>query len=450
MKTVCVAALPYLRWRVMLIAAALTGLLQAQKAAPTPPMGWNSWDSYGITVSEQEFLDNANWMAAHLKKFGWQYAVVDEGWYVLDPLAKPEDAKFNLDENGRYVPVETRYPSGFGVLAKKLHAEGLKFGIHLIRGISKEAVARNLKIAGSNFTAADAADTSDTCPWNTYNYGLKDNEAGQAYYDSLAKLYAAWGVDYIKIDCISDHPYKADEIRMVSQAIAKSGRAMVLSLSPGPTALEKASEVAKWADMWRISDDFWDVWKSNTGKSFPQDLTGQFQKTAAWAPHSGNGRWPDADMLPLGHLGPRPGQGEDRDTAFTQDEQRTVMSLWSIFRSPLIMGGNLTRMDDWTTRLLTNPEVLAVDQHSAGGRQVIAGDNAVVWRAQDGKGGYYLAAFNLGEEARKLAWTWTQLGLPEATYHLRDLWEQKDTGTADKLSLSIPKHGSVLLRVSKQ
>jgi len=439
-------------WKLILLAGSVACLLQAQKAAPTPPMGWNSWDSYGITVSEQEFLDNANWMAAHLRKFGWQYAIVDEGWYVVDPLAKAQDAKFNLDENGRYLPVETRYPSaaggiGFGGLAEKVHAEGLKFGIHLIRGISKEAVARGLKIARSNFTAADAADTKDTCPWNTYNYGVKDNEAGQAYYDSLAKLYAAWGVDYIKIDCISDHPYKAAEIRMVSQAISKSGRAMVLSLSPGPTALEKASDVAKYADLWRISDDFWDVWKSSTGKSFPQDLTGQFQKTAAWAPHSGAGRWPDADMLPLGHLGPRPGNGEDRDSAFTPQEQRTVLTLWCIFRSPLIMGGNLTRMDDATTRLLTNPEVLAVDQHSSGGHQVIAGDNAIVWSARDGKGGYYLAAFNLGEETRKLAWTWTQLGLREAAYHVRDLWEQKDTGTAGKLSVSIEKHASVLLRV---
>jgi len=436
-------------WKVILIAAVLACLLEAQKPAPTPPMGWNSWDSYGITVSEQEFLDNAHWMAAHLLKFGWQYAIVDEGWYVVNPLAKAKDAKFNLDENGRYIPVEARYPSGFGGLAKKVHAEGLKFGIHLIRGISKEAVARNLKIADSNFTAADAADTSDTCPWNTYNYGVKNNEAGQAYYDSLAKLYAAWGVDYIKIDCISDHPYKADEIRMVSQAIAKTGRPMVLSLSPGPTALERASEVAKWADLWRISNDFWDVWKSSTGKSFPQDLSGQFQKIAAWAPYSGDGRWPDADMLPLGHLGPRPGEGEDRDSAFTHDEQRTVLSLWCIFRSPLIMGGNLTRMDGWTTRLLTNPEVLAVDQHSSGGRQVTAGDNAIVWRAQDGKGGYYLAAFNLGEETRKLNWSWTQLGMPEATYRLRDLWERKGMGTAAKLSLSINKHGSVLLRVTK-
>jgi hypothetical protein len=223
---------------------------------------------------------------------------------------------------------------------------------------------------------------------------------------------------------------------------------MVLSLSPGPTSLDKAKEVAQWADMWRISDDFWDVWKKESTKTFPQDLTGQFPKAAAWASHSGNGRWPDADMLPLGHLGPRPGNGTDRETAFNHAEQKSLLTLWSIFRSPLIMGGNLTRMDDWTTRLLTNPEVLAVDQHSANGHQVLAGDNAIVWHAQDGQRGHYIAAFNLGEETRNLSYTWKQLGLPEASYHLRDLWERKDLGTARKFSLPVERHGTVLLRVT--
>jgi hypothetical protein len=435
-------------WKIVFISALAAGWLHAQKAAPTPPMGWNSWDSYGITINEQEFLENADWMAAHLRKFGWQYAVVDEGWYVADPLAKPEDAKFHLDESGRYIPVESRFPSGFSGMAKKVHAEGLKFGIHLIRGIPKEAVARNSKIADSNFTAAEAADTSDTCPWNTYNYGVKNNEAGQAYYDSLARLYASWGVDYIKIDCISDHPYKADEIRMVSEAIRKSGRVMVLSLSPGPTSIEKAKEIAKWADMWRISDDFWDVWKGEAGKRFPQDVTGQFQKMAAWAEHAGNGRWPDADMLPLGHLGPRPGNGQERDSLLNHEEQRTVMTLWCMFRSPLIIGGNLTKMDEWTTQLLTNPEVLAVDQHSSGGRQVAAGENAIVWRASEGAHASYLAVFNLGEETRTLSYSWKQLGLSAGSYHLRDLWQQKDLGAADGLSVAVKAHGVVLLQVT--
>jgi hypothetical protein len=439
-------------WNLLLISATISASAQAQRAAPTPPMGWNSWDSYGITINEQEFLDNASWMASHLRKFGWQYAVVDEGWYVADPLAKPENAQFNLDSDGRYIPVQSRYPSaangaGFGGIAKKMHAQGLKFGIHLIRGIPKEAVARKLPIAGTSFTAVDAADTGDTCPWNVYNYGVKNNAAGQAYYDSLAALYASWGVDYIKIDCISDHPYKGDEIRMISQAIRKSGRAMVLSLSPGPTSIDKAAEVSKWADMWRISDDFWDVWKSSTDKTFPQDVIGQFQKAALWAEHSGSGGWPDADMLPLGHLGPRPGEGQDRECALNHEEQRTVMTLWSIFRSPLVMGGNLTRMDDWTASLLTNPEVLAVDQHSTAGKQVIAGDNAIVWRADEGPSAHYIAVFNLGEEARTLGWNWRQLGLNAATYQVRDLWQRRNLGAAEKLSVLVKAHGTVLLRV---
>jgi hypothetical protein len=438
-------------WAAALPLAFQFSIVNAQKAAPTPPMGWNSWDSYGITINEQEFLANTSWMAAHLKKFGWQYGVVDEGWYVVDPQSKPEDSQFNLDENGRYIPVQSRFPSaaggtGFEALSNKLHAEGLKFGLHIIRGIPKQAVTRNVKIAGTTLLAADAADISDTCPWNTYNYGVKNNPAGQAYYDSVARLYASWNVDYIKIDCISSHPYRGDEIRMFSEAVRKTGRPMVVSLSPGPTPLEKASEVSKWADMWRISDDFWDVWKDDSGKLFPQDLIGQFQKAAAWAEHSGDGHWPDADMLPLGYLGPRPGNEKERESNLNHEEERTVMTLWCIFRSPLIMGGNLTRMDEFTTSLLTNPEVLAVDQHSSGGKQVIAGDNAIVWSAHDGTNGQYLAVFNLGEETRMLHWSWKRLGMNEATYKLRDLWLHTDLGAATNLNVSVKAHGAVLLR----
>jgi hypothetical protein len=432
------------------------GLMPAQSAAPTPPMGWNSWDSYGITINEKEFLDNAAWMAAHLRRFGWQYAVIDEGWYVVDPLAKPETAKFRLDDQGRYIPVDSRFPSaangaGFGPVAKKLHAEGLKFGIHLIRGIPKEAVARKMQFSDNSatsktYSAADAADTSDTCPWNTYNYGVKDNAAGQAYYDSLARLYASWGVDYIKIDCISDHPYKSAEIRMISTAIHKSGRPMVLSLSPGPTSITKGPKVSKWAEMWRISDDFWDVWKVAPGKQFPQDLVGQFQKAAAWAQYAGNGHWPDADMLPLGHLGPRPGNENDRDTKLTHDEQRTLMTLWCTVRSPLIMGGNLLKMDNWTTSLLTNPEVLALDQHSKNARQVLADGKTVVWR--EGPHAAYISVFNLTDQALKAELTWQQLDLPSGPHPVRDLWSQQNSPPASGLTIQNNPHGATLIRIS--
>jgi hypothetical protein len=155
-------------------------------------------------------------------------------------------------------------------------------------------------------------------------------------------------------------------------------------------------------------------------------------------------------MLPLGYLGPRPGNGQARDSELTQEEQKTLMTLWCIFRSPLIMGGNLTKMDEGTTALLTNAEVLAVDQHSSHGKQVTAGDNALLWRAEDGKGAYYLAAFNLGDENRTLEWSWKQVGLTGTSYRLRDLWLHKDLGAAEKLKMMATPHGAVLLRAEGQ
>ena len=183
--------------------------------APTPPMGWNSWDSYGRTITEAQFKANANWMAQHLKRFGWQYVVIDEGWYVLNPESDPKDYQLLLNDSGEFLPVLVRFPSagnnaGFKPLANHVHSLGLKFGIHMIRGIPREAVARNLPIAGSAYHAQDAADTSDACPWNAYNWGVKSSDAGQAYYDSVMKLYAGWNVDFIKVDCIvrKNTPYQ--------------------------------------------------------------------------------------------------------------------------------------------------------------------------------------------------------------------------------------------------
>src|SRR5260370_1556239 len=155
---------------------------------------------------------------------------------------------------------------------------------------------------------------------------------------------------------------------MVSEALRKAGRPIVLSLSPGPTALEKAAEVSKYAQMWRISDDVWDLWQSDT--EFPSGIQNQFARAAKGEPFSGPGHWPDADRLPIGRLEPAAGWEKPRATRLTRDEQRTQITLWSIFRSPLIMGGNLTLCDEWTESLLTNLEVLAVNQHSIGNHAV--------------------------------------------------------------------------------
>ena len=228
-------------------------------------MGLNSWDAYGFTINESDFKANTTILAG-MKQFGWTYAVIDEGWYMADPFGKSvADRKYLWDANGNLIPVESRFPSsangaGFKPLADWVHAQGLKFGIHIVRGIPRDVVKLNLPIVGTAFHATDAADTTDTCPWDEGNYGVADNAAGQAYYDGVLKLYAGWGLDYIKVDCISDHPYRPTEIRQIADAIRKSGRQIVLSLSPGPTKIENADYVSKYAQMWRIQDDHWDSW----------------------------------------------------------------------------------------------------------------------------------------------------------------------------------------------
>ena len=421
--------------------------------AATPPMGWNSWDGYGTTVKEADVKANAQWLAEHLKPFGWQYVVVDMEWFVTNPTpyGNSKTSQYSMDEFGRYTPAVNRFPSaangaGFKPLADYVHSLGLKFGIHILRGIPKQAVEKNLPIAGSSFHATDAADSTDTCPWNFDNYGVEGSKPGaQAYYDSIAKLYASWEVDLIKVDCISSRPYKGDEIQMLSAALAKTGRPIVLSLSPGPAPLDKAEEMRKYAQMWRISNDIWDLWHSTV--DYPQGLGDQFANVAKWAGKAVPGHWPDADMLPLGYLGPAPGWGQPRYSRLSHDEQRTFVTLWCIFPSPLMVGGDLPKADDWTTSLLTNPEVIAVDQHSTGNHPVVTTDKAVVWVAESPAGGHYLAIFNLEESSQSVKYSWQDLGWPAGKRNLRDLWEHKDLGSTDAVTVTLPPHGSVLYGV---
>lgn len=249
--------------------------------APTPPMGWNSWDAYGETVTEAQVRANADWMAKNLKQVGWQYVVIDEGWYVKNPGAKPADVQFAMDETGRFVPVVERFPSsangvGFKPLADYIHSLGLKFGIHIMRGIPREAVAKNLPIANSPYKATEAAIEDDTCPWNNFMYGVQPAASGQAYYNSIMNLYTNWGVDFIKVDCVADHPYKPEEMRTIGLAILFSGREIPLSVSPGPTSVEHAKEVSDYAEMWRISDDFWNHWGPLPDKPWSQGVKAQF------------------------------------------------------------------------------------------------------------------------------------------------------------------------------
>jgi alpha-galactosidase len=437
---------------VMVFAALQVGA--EDKLAPTPPMGWNSWDSYGLTVNEEQFRANMTVMAAQLKEFGWQYVVVDEGWYLQNPeiASMPEKLRYTVNVRGQFDPALNRFPSsangvGFKALSDAVHENGLKFGIHIIRGIPKQTVMAGTRIGTTKYRASLAADTTDTCPWNPDNFGVKANAAGQAWYDALMKQYASWGVDYIKVDCIASHPYKGAEIAMIHKAIGKSGRPMVLSLSPGPTALENALEVGKNAQLWRISDDVWDYWEKKDGKAFPQSVKGQFPVIANWAKYAREGSWPDADMLPIGHLGPAPGEGKARASRLTQEEQRTMITLWAMARSPLFIGGNLTQMDDAMKSLLTDPGVIEVDQHSMSGHLLGQDGDVVAWVAvSENRDKNYLALFNVGDAPVHVDKTFAQYGFVDrAEYKVRDLWMRQELGALNAMVMDLPPHGSVML-----
>jgi len=428
----------------------LSILASAQSSpAPTPPMGWNSWDSYGTTVREENVKANADWMAEHLAKHGWKYIVVDIQWY--EPNAQGHDYKpgapLTMDEFGRLMPAVNRFPSsangaGFKPLADYVHSKGLKFGIHIMRGIPRQAVEKNLPIKGTSYHAADIADKDNACRWNPDMWGVDMTKPGsQAYYNSIAQLYASWGVDFIKADDMGSHLYQPAEIKALSQAIRKTGREMVLSISPGPAPLSEAAFFQKYAQMWRISDDFWDDWKL---------LRQQFDYTRDWAPLVGkNNTWPDADMLPFGKLRVTSVEGGGASSKFTPDEQQTVMSLWSIFRSPLIFGGDLPSNDPATTALITNAEVLEVNQHSSGGHQALEKGKIRAWVANGRpRGERYVAVFNLDEADSSANLRWDELGITGSVTGVRDLWSHNPVRALEGIHVTLRPHASALYKVT--
>jgi hypothetical protein len=425
--------------------------------ALTPPMGWNSYNCYGSAVTEKEMRENAKMMEVQLKEYGWQYVVVDYCWFYPFPGAMnnpPQTRDFKpgltMDAYGRLLPSVERFPSaadnmGFKALADYIHSLGLKFGIHVMRGVPREAVAKKLPVLGTVVTADMIANTSDSCKWLNSMYGIDmTKEGSQDYYNSLFELYASWGVDYVKVDDIVT-PYHGPEIEAVRKAIDNCGRPMVLSLSPGDDMpSEQADHVKKYANMWRISADFWDNWES---------LKKQFELCNKWAHVSGPGYWPDADMLPLGTLNRRgPNPGLERLTNFTEEEQKTMMTLWSIFRSPLMMGGDLIVFDNYTRTLLTNKEVIQVNQNSENSGQLFRDGEKIAWKADvPGSREKYLALFYTGD----LPYSEISVSLGDMGFNtpcrVRDLWTRSETGTIETvLKVSLPAHGSGLYKVSPE
>jgi hypothetical protein len=372
------------------LAESMQGPLQGFRSwAETPPLGWNSWDCFGTTITEEQARAQALAMSKWLLPHGYRYFVIDIQWYEPAPSghAYRENAPLTLDPFGRLLPAPNRFPSaasgaGFSPLVAFVHELGLKFGLHLMRGIPRLAVTKDLPILGTRFRASDIVDKQRICPWNPDMYGVDPSKPGaQEYYDSVFALFAAWGVDFVKVDDIA-RPYHEHEreLEIVRRAIDHTGRPMVLSISPGETAITAAEHVQEHANLWRISDDFWDNWMS---------LREQFERLRRWNPHRRPGNFPDADMLPLGvlNLG-------SRRSRFTPDEQVTVLSLWAIARSPLIFGGDMTRMDDTLLEWLTNDEVLEVNQRSTNNRPLFERAGLIGWAADAANGDVFLALFN--------------------------------------------------------
>jgi hypothetical protein len=439
----------FMRWNV----AQLPVHADESLLAPTPPMGWNSWDAYGTTINEADFKANVAWFARYLKPFGWRYVVVDMEWYVTNPIPEgnSKTSQFSIDQYGRYIPAVNRFPSsangaGFKPIADYVHSLGLKFGIHILRGIPKEAVAKNLPIEASRARAPDVSDKKEACPWNPDNYALDVTKpAAQGYYDSILKLYAEWGVDFIKADCVASRPYNGDDIRMLDAARRKTGRPMVLSLSPGEAPVEKLAELRQHSELWRISDDVWDLWHSAV--AYPQGLGDQFPRIVKWAPLVEPGHWPDADMLAVGYLGPAPGWSKPRQTQLTHEEQRTLLTLWSVMRSPLMVGANLTKNDAWTTALLTNPEVIGVNQRPSEKPRVTATEASLVWAAKTDAGSKWnLAVFNLQDRPQRIRYEWKDVGLEPRKHTLRNLWQHTDVDDVASLDVTLPAHGCALYR----
>ena len=431
--------------------------------APKPPLGWNSYDCFGSDVNETEIRENAAFMAEHMKDAGWEYVVVDFCWSHPSPgaCANPHIGKgmqplLHTDLHGRLVPAPNRFPSsvggaGFKPLADYVHGLGLKFGIHLMRGIPKQVTGDYFQIEGSEYTTHDVGTGLIECEWLDHMETVNTaHPAGQDYYDSCFRLYAEWGVDYVKVDDILADgsprgmgPYHGSEVEAIRTAIDRCGRPIVLSLSPGDAPIAATEHLRNNANLWRMSADFWDDW---------QKLKRMFSLCAKWWKFRFPGAWPDADMLPLGRICKRGPKMPERDSKFTPDEARTMLTLWCVFRSPLMMGGHLPETDEATINLLTNAEVLEVNQDCVGGKPLAGADpEQPVWISEyPNRGDKVIALFNLRDAAAEVTVPLASLGISSGA-RVRDLWsgEDQDALTGITLSRKLPAHGSVLLRVTR-
>lgn len=396
-------------------------IVVGENIALTPPMGWNHYNIYGTRITQEEVLAQARAMVASgLINHGWSYINIDDGWQGK--------------RGGRFhaiLPDTTRFPD-IQLLCDQVHDLGLKIGTystpwvesygHRAGGSSmnpegtfapvKEKIARNRKIL----------------PFAIGNFHFWDNDV---------KQFARWGFDYLKYDW---NPIELPETKEMYDDLRSSGRDIVLSLS-NSTPFATIADLSKVSNAWRTGGDIKDEWKSLKSRLFSQDK---------WAQYEGPGHWNDPDMMIVGVVGWN--SPEKHPTRLTPDEQYTHMSAWCLMSVPLLLGCDLTRLDDFTLSLLTNDEVIAVNQDPLGKQATVVskqGENGVM--AKDMEDGTKVAGlFNTGDEGtRQIVLKWTDLGI-KGRYIVRDLWKQKDLGTyKDEFKADVPEHGVVLVSLRK-
>lgn len=449
-----------------------------------PTMGWNSYDAYHAAITEAQFKAVVDKLAERLLTCGYDHVVLDYMWFHPGPPGWDPDRNWHTwpprqsrdavtgllvprlvtDDFGRPLPAPNRFPSagggaGLGPLADYTHARGMKFGLHIMRGIPTQAVEADLPVAGTPYRLREIAEVDDV---SSFQGGIftgvnVDHPGAQAYYDGLFRMFAAWGVDFIKADDMLRPAYHAREIELMRRAIDRSGRPMILSLSYGETPVSQAAHLVAHANLWRVSADFWDRWR---------DLRRNFDLLYWWSPFSGDGTWPDADMIPLGrlmltgwefagaeNLNRTKGRNE-RDDNFTPAERQTLMTLWSIARSPLMWGGDPLTSSEETYALLTNPEVLAVNQHGIRPRQVVGNnhrdDSLRVWVSDaPGSDARHVALFNLRDEEAAVSFNLIAEEM-RGTWQVRNLWTRADDDPVEgRLTRLLPPHGSAFFRLSR-
>ena len=446
-----------------------------QQLAITPPMGWNSFDSYGVYLHEKAAMENLEAFAEKLKPHGYEYFVIDAGWFGEFKLqegtmfpAEKHAAKMKFNEFGLLQPSHTYFPNGLIPIIDRCHELGIKFGLHLMRGIPRTAVKANTPIKGSKSFAQDIADTTSICVWNSQNFGVDMTKSGaQEFYNSLINQMAEWGVDFIKYDDIVAFP---KEVEAVANAIAQCGRPILLSLSPGGNVDPNNLEAFQRGHMLRVTPDIWDDQKG---------IDECFDEWRKWNGKSKPGFWIDMDMIPFGQLQmmtPKPagvtgkeskkelmdkmksgelakfellaGKGFNRWSEFTKDQMYTFITLRALAASPLMMGGDLPTIDDFSLKLITDKEVLACNQNGIMGSLIYEKDGIEIWKTpkQNSKDGW-IGIFNRTKEIKSISIQSENLGFESAaSYKMLDVWNASELSVFD---FKINPNSVIFLKYSK-